>query len=165
MEKLGIQLPSIIAQIINFVILAVLLNKFLYKPVLKILDERKAKIKQSLDQAEKSQSLTKELESEKAKLISEAKKQAQEIISEAKKQGVIAKNELIEKAKLEIKQQQEKSLIEIESILKKERAKLEKDALVLASTLTKRALEKSLDDSSHAKIIDSALKALSQHAK
>lgn len=165
MEKLGIQLPSIIAQIINFVILAVLLNKFLYKPVLKILDERKSKIKLSLDQAEKSQAQTKELESEKAKLISEAKKQAQEIIAEAKKQGVVAKNELIEKAKHEIKQQQEKSLLEIESILKKERAKLEKDALILASTLTKKTLEKSLDDSSQAKIIDSALKTLSQHAK
>ena len=48
MEKLGIQPILIIAQIVNFVILLLLLKKFLFKPILKVLDERKKKAEEVL---------------------------------------------------------------------------------------------------------------------
>ena len=51
MGELGINLPGLITQLISFSIL-LLISKFLYKPVVKLLDERAEKIKKGLDDAE-----------------------------------------------------------------------------------------------------------------
>ena len=48
MVRLGISIPTLIAQIINFVFLLVILRLFAYKPIMKMLDERARKIKESM---------------------------------------------------------------------------------------------------------------------
>ena len=54
MEALGINLPGLITQIISFLILLFVLSKLLYKPVIKMLDDRAERIKTSLSAAEKA---------------------------------------------------------------------------------------------------------------
>jgi F-type H+-transporting ATPase subunit b len=53
LEKLGINLNFLIAQIINFVLLLWILNRFLYKPVTKMLAARTERVQQSLAEADK----------------------------------------------------------------------------------------------------------------
>ncbi|MFQ5934548.1 MAG: hypothetical protein ACE5KI_07895, partial [Dehalococcoidia bacterium] len=53
MEALGINLPGLITQIVSFVILFALLYRLLYKPVLRLLDQRSNRIKESLETAER----------------------------------------------------------------------------------------------------------------
>ena len=48
MGELGINLPGLITQLISFSILLFLISKFLYKPVVKLLDERAEKIKKGV---------------------------------------------------------------------------------------------------------------------
>ncbi|HSM25603.1 MAG TPA: hypothetical protein VK856_12125 [Anaerolineaceae bacterium] len=43
---------TIVAQIVNFIILVILLRKFLYKPILKVMQEREDRIRSQLDEAE-----------------------------------------------------------------------------------------------------------------
>jgi F-type H+-transporting ATPase subunit b len=50
--SLGINLPLLVVFIINFIVLFVLLRLFLYKPVLKMLDERARRTKEGMEQAE-----------------------------------------------------------------------------------------------------------------
>ena len=52
MEGLGINLPTLVAQVINFAILFGLLYLVAYKPVMRMLDERSRKIKESMEQTE-----------------------------------------------------------------------------------------------------------------
>ena len=52
MEGLGINLPLLIAQLINFGILLILLRLVAYKPVMKMLDQRSTKVKESMDEVE-----------------------------------------------------------------------------------------------------------------
>ena len=52
--QLGINLPALITQVISFVILLLVLTKLLYKPLLKILDERSEKVKNSLTMADEA---------------------------------------------------------------------------------------------------------------
>ena len=47
------ELYTIIAQILNFAVLIFLLNKFLYKPVLKTMEKRRSNIKQKIEETEK----------------------------------------------------------------------------------------------------------------
>ena len=52
MEGLGINVPAILAQIINFSILLGLLYLVAYKPIMRMLDERSLKIKESMERTE-----------------------------------------------------------------------------------------------------------------
>ena len=54
MDALGFNLPSLVVFLVNFSLLLVLLYMFAYKPVLKMLDDRSSKIKESLDAADKA---------------------------------------------------------------------------------------------------------------
>lgn len=81
--KLGIDWHVLIAQIINFVILLIILDKYLYKPVLNKIKEEETEVEKLLKDKEKI-----EKEKEKIKLIQKdevrkAKKEAQEIIKDA----------------------------------------------------------------------------------
>ena len=51
--SLGINLPGLITQLVSFVILFAVLYKLLYKPVLRMLDQRSDRIKESLETAER----------------------------------------------------------------------------------------------------------------
>lgn len=50
---LGVNIPVLIAQLINFTALLILLRLFVYKPVLKMLDERRTRIQEGLSAAER----------------------------------------------------------------------------------------------------------------
>lgn len=53
MEKLGINLPWLLAYLINFILALVLLRMLVYKPVLTMLDTRRKKIQEALENADK----------------------------------------------------------------------------------------------------------------
>ena len=52
MDKLGIEPVMLLTQVINFLVLVILLTKFLYKPILKLIDERRKKIEEGLQLAQ-----------------------------------------------------------------------------------------------------------------
>jgi F-type H+-transporting ATPase subunit b len=83
-EQFGFNISLFISQCISFTVVAFLLHRFAYKPILKVLEERRQKIAESLANAEKIKS---ELASAQAK--------AQEILTQAGAQG----NKMIEEAR------------------------------------------------------------------
>jgi len=83
-EQFGFHTGLFVSQLISFVIVAALLYKFAYKPILQVLEERRQKIAESLANADR---IKQELATAQAK--------AQEIISQASVQG----NKLIEEAR------------------------------------------------------------------
>lgn len=68
----GIDARLITIQVLNFVVLAGLLTYFLYKPVLRLLEERENKIKQGLADAESARAALSGAEEEKKKILTEA---------------------------------------------------------------------------------------------
>jgi F-type H+-transporting ATPase subunit b len=82
-EQFGINLPSLLAQILNFCLLAFVLYRFAIKPILATLDERQSKISSGLAYAEQMQQKLKETEAQVAEMIKKASMDAQAIILEA----------------------------------------------------------------------------------
>jgi F-type H+-transporting ATPase subunit b len=78
-DALGISPGLLISQIVNFFILLVILRLVLYKPVLRMLDQRKERIAQSMKDAERVAAAAQEAEAEKARIIEEARREAQEV--------------------------------------------------------------------------------------
>ena len=84
MEALGFHWPSLIAYLLNFTILLIVLTKFAYKPILKILDERSSNIKDSLELADKVREESAQQQAQLDDQLVEARKQGQSIIEDAR---------------------------------------------------------------------------------
>ena len=74
---------TLLIQIFNFIILCAILGFFCYKPVLKVLDDRKARIKNDLDSAAQSKAAAEELKVSYEAQLKDAQAKAQEIVDKA----------------------------------------------------------------------------------
>lgn len=83
-EKFGFNTSLFVSQFIGFFIVAFLLQRFAFKPLLKVLAERQQKIADSLAAAEKMQADLARAEEDRKRSLSEAGVQAQKIIEEAR---------------------------------------------------------------------------------
>jgi F-type H+-transporting ATPase subunit b len=83
-DRFGIKLDLIIAQAINFIVVAFLLWRFAFKPVMATLDERQRKISEGLQFAEESKKQLAETEKRQAEVLRDANAKAQEILQQAR---------------------------------------------------------------------------------
>ena len=95
----GLESKLFIAQIINFVILLIILKVFLYKPIAKMLEDRKAKIKQGLDDAENAKKVLIDADNQKILILKEAKVDADKILENTKVSSENYKQKSTEDAK------------------------------------------------------------------
>ena len=96
-QTFGVDWPHLIAQIISFCIVCIILQRFAYKPVLKMLAQRRQQIAQSLADAEKIKADMARTELERQAIFSKANAQANQIIDEA--HGAAARVEQVETQK------------------------------------------------------------------
>ena len=95
MEALGISFSSLLAQIINFGLLLIILDWLLYKPVVKILEDRRQKIAKGLEDAQKASNTLNKAQEKAKQITDDAYKQSQMIINNAKEEAKKEANEII----------------------------------------------------------------------
>ena len=78
---------TLLFQFLNFFILVLILAKFAYKPMLKVLEERRKKISADLNEAEMSRQAAQGLKAGYEKQLQQAQTEAQSIIDKAVKQA------------------------------------------------------------------------------
>ena len=83
-KQFGVDWPHLIAQIISFLIVAGLLYKFAYKRIQDVLEERRQKIAQSLENAEKIKTELASTEAARKEILNKANTEANRLIEEAK---------------------------------------------------------------------------------
>ena len=83
-ETFGWNLPGFLSQVVSFVIVALLLKQFAYKPIQKVLEERRQQIAAGLQNAEKIKQQLAEAEQRHAEILAKANAQAQKMIDEAR---------------------------------------------------------------------------------
>jgi len=141
-NNFGFEPTFFIAQIINFLILAFIFKRFLYKPILKVLHDRETKIAQGLKDAESAQKALAAAESEKNEIIKAAALEAGKIIEETKNSAIVLREKLTSDAKSDAAKiiKDAKEIVEIEF----QKARL--DATNMALDLSKKILEKILSE-------------------
>lgn len=92
---------TLIAQILNFVVLLVILAKFAYKPLIKAMDDRHNRIITDLDSAEQARLDAEALKDKYAEQLAEARQEATEIVDKANKIAQNLHDELVEQARVE----------------------------------------------------------------
>ncbi len=116
LKQFGVEPLLLIAQVVNFLVLLYILKRVLYKPILKVLDDRKAMIAQSIKNSEEIEKKLAETEEEKEAALEKAAKEAQRILEDATKSA----NQIIEDSQI-------KAATDIEEMLKKSRDQIKQD--------------------------------------
>lgn len=156
----GISWPTLIAQMVNFCIVAFVLYKFAVKPISATLDERQQKIADGLQYAEEMKVQLAAAERERADKIKEAAVAAQGILAESREQS----KEMIEQKTQEAAAQAEAIIRKASEATELERQKMLSDVrqevarLVVATSAT--VLSRDLSDAEKQKFSDSAAKEL-----
>ena len=83
-ETFGWNLWLFLSQVISFVLVAILLRRFAYQPILNVLHERRERIAESLRNAEKIKQQLAEAEKHHAEILAKAHAEAQKMIDEAR---------------------------------------------------------------------------------
>jgi len=129
-------------QAINFLVFMFLINKFLFQPLLRLMEEREKELEVHYSEIEslkaKAQSLLEEVE----KLLAEARAKAKEIIDEAVREAKKEKDRILSEAHQEAAAKIESAKQEIWSAFEVEKAKLEKEAEQIAEEIVRKILGK-----------------------
>lgn len=157
LTSLGISLPVLVAQIVNIAILLGLLYLVAYKPVMRMLDERSRRVKESMEQADAIKEQAARAEEEVKKQLEAAGRKGQERISQAVQIG----EEVKQKAQQEARQEAETLIARARTEIQRERDdaidELRREVADLTILAAGKVIERSLDKKAHRELIDKVL--------
>ncbi|OQX65560.1 MAG: ATP synthase F0 subunit B [Anaerolinea sp. 4484_236] len=115
MDKLGLNLGYLFVQIFNFLIIFVVLKKWVYGPILTMLDKRRETIAQGMEDARVAAEARANAEEEAAKIKAEAQAEASKIVSEATERAQAAGKDIKAAAEAEAAKAKDKALADVEA--------------------------------------------------
>jgi F-type H+-transporting ATPase subunit b len=157
MEALGLNLPMLIAQIVGFLVLLYILSKLLYRPLLKVMDERADRIKESLEAAERAKEQAAASQEQMQEDIRKAREEGQQMIAQARDVASRFRDEEMAKAREEISAERAKAEADIQRERDAAIEDLRQEFAGLAISAAERVVERSLSESDHRNIIDRVL--------
>lgn len=145
MEALGINLGYLFVQIFNFIIIFIVLTAFVYKPILNLLDERRTRIAQGLEDAKVAAEARENAEQEARTIISQAQADAAGKMQEATERAAVAEKDLIADAEKEAARIRQEAITEAnqerERILSEVRGQIAALSMAAAQRLIGEALD------------------------
>ncbi len=165
MSALGLNLPGLIAQIINFALLITILYILLYKPVVRMLDQRSKAIQDSLSAADKVKEEAAKGEEEVKKRIDQAALEGRNMVAQATQVA----DRLREEARNQARQDAEAILVRARAEIERERddaiEELRRQFADLTITAAERVIKTSLNKDQHQRLIQEVLEQSPQLRK
>ena len=129
--------PNIFWTVVNLLILFILLRIFLFKPVLGMIEKRKAAIEGTLSDADQKNAAAQALKQQYESSLKDAKQESFQIVSDAKDRAQVQYNQIIDKADASqiVRQANAAAEADREKILKDAQSELASVALAAASKL------------------------------
>jgi F-type H+-transporting ATPase subunit b len=157
MGDLGIHLGGLLTQLISFSVLAFLLYKLLYGPIVRMLDQRSERIKASLEAADRARAEAASSAAQVEQEIVNARQEGQALIAQARE----AAGRLREQEEAHAREQVEEMLERTRAEIQRERnaavEELRREFAGLAVLAAEKVVERELDGTRHRELIDSVL--------
>lgn len=160
-KQFGIDWKTLIAQVINFLIVLGVLYKFAYKPILKMLHDRSTKIEKSIKDAESIEKRVKAIEDERDDIITHAKKDAVKILQEADTASQKRSDEMVDHAKKEVKHVIDKAKNDIQSAKENLVAEAKIDIAKLVVASTEKIIQEKFSSEKDRKLIEKVVNDIS----
>ena len=154
MEALGINFGLLIVQIIAFAIVFLTLNAWVYKPMLDMMESRKQKIAQGLEDARVASEARANAEKEVAKVVAEAQAEANNIVREATERAASAGKDVKAAAEAEAAKSREVALAEAELERNRILGDLRGQVAALAIAAANKLVGETLDEKKQRALID-----------
>jgi F-type H+-transporting ATPase subunit b len=157
LETLGIHFPSLAIYLVNFLLVLILLHLFAYKPILKLMDQRADRIRESLEAADLARQEAASSQEAIQEQITEARREGQRIMDQTREAADRFRTEEMDKARQEAEAFVERAKQDIQrerdTALQEVRASFGD----LAITAAERVIRSSLDRTAHEALINQVL--------
>ena len=144
---------TIVAQVINFLILLFILKKFAYGPLMQVMKEREDKIASSLEAAENDKKTAEALKDEYQKQLAMARTQAQEIVDKAIKIAEESKHQILDEARAENERMLQNARAEIARERVRAIAELKGEVVTLSMSAATKIIGENINEEISAKLV------------
>jgi F-type H+-transporting ATPase subunit b len=144
----------------TFIVLVLVLNKYAWKPLLKVLEDRESEVRRSLQEAERARAEAAELLKRNEQNLAKAEEEYRKIVRGGKALADKVKEEIVARAHQQAQRELEHAKDEIQRDVDAARQQLRGEVADLAIQAAGRILEETLDARKQKKIVDDFLNQL-----
>jgi F-type H+-transporting ATPase subunit b len=146
--------------LISFAITFFVLRRYAFGPIQQIIDQRRDRIRESLSEADKARDEARSLLEEHRKLMQQARGQAEEILTEARRVGDAQRERVKHEAEEDRQRRLEETRRQIEAETHRALGEIRREVAELALVAAEKVTAGALDEKSHRKLIDDAIKEI-----
>jgi F-type H+-transporting ATPase subunit b len=157
------EIGTIFWTLVTFVVLALLLGRFAWKPLLGALDERETSIRESIEQARKDREDAEGLLAEHRALLDQARRERAEAVAAGQRDAEKLKAEILEQARGQRAQLLEQTEAQVQAGMRQARSELRSVAVDLAIQAAEKLIAKNLDEQTQRRLIEDYLADLERN--
>ena len=155
--QFGVDWFKLIAQIVNFLVVLYLVNRFGFKPLLRLMDERAARIRKGLEDAEAAERDRELARAERAAALDEGRKEAQAMVARATKMAEDSRIEILAAARADAEQVTERARQEINAEKERAIAELRGQVADLALEAAGKLIRQQMDAKTQRRLVEEFL--------
>lgn len=153
-------LGTILAQMLNFFILVWILARFVYKPLVSMMQERKERIAKDLADAQAARNEGEQFKADYAAQIANARQEAQQIVEKAVQQAEATTREQLATAREQIEREKERARQDIVNERDRAMNNLRNEVISLSVAMATKVVAKDMDSETNTKLIEDAIAKL-----
>jgi F-type H+-transporting ATPase subunit b len=157
LETLGIHFPSLLIYLINFLLVLGLLLLFAYRPILRLMDQRAERIRESLEAAERAREEAASSQAVVENQLAEARRESQRLMDQAREAAERFRGEEMDRARQEAENFVERARADIQRERDNAIQEVRANFGDLAITAAERVVRRSLDRQAHEDLINQVL--------
>jgi F-type H+-transporting ATPase subunit b len=146
--------------VVAFLVTLFVLRKFAFGPIQQTIDERRERIRRSIEEAENARNEARRLLEEHRALIAQARGQAEQILSEARKVADAQRQRVKEETEVDRQRRLEETKRQIEAETHRALQQIRAEVAELTLIATTKVTGKVLDDADHRRLIEDAISDL-----
>ncbi len=160
LDTLGIHWQQLLINIIGFILLYLVLRKFLWGPFMKLLDDRRDEIKGAYDGIEEKEAGIKKLKAEYEQHLENIKEEAHVKLQEAIREGQLLARKIEDDARAKADGIVKKGQAEVVAEYAKAKVELKEFIIDTSVAAAEKVIRETLDDAKHRRLIEDYIKEL-----
>ena len=165
LDKLGINVGFLLAQLFNFGLIFGLLTWFMWKPMTNMLDARAARIQKGLEDASAAASARRNAEAEAEKILAQARTEASQVVEEGRTRGDDVAKTIETEARKDAEKIREEARVAAQAERNAELAGLRGQVASISVAVAQRLIGETLDEKRQKALIDDFFSKVPVEAK
>lgn len=153
---------TMIAQVVNFLILAAILRALAYKPVARMLKQRSDKIQEAINKADADKKAAEDTLAQYKSQLADAQRRAQDIVDKAELTARQEREALVAETKKEIERLKQNAQVEIQNERNRAFEQMQKEIVTLSLAAAEKVVGKNLTSKENDKLVNDFIAGLNE---